>query len=241
MDLYCLQNALREISPFFWGPDMEAQLRDSGYPRKTPQESAYYRYIIALRRESDKPRITGCVNSITVALYPYDETVRRRLAEIAEGPIPQGQLATFFTRVKDFDGISVDNYQEVIEVVVCLAHPQFLTDLDHFIVANAQQEQVTSTPRGKGMGERAEGGRKLIVGDTLNLGGFSIQWRNAISRFQSLSRWKKLAAVVVVVVLVLAFFARATWLPFVHRYAGTEKGEQNGEDPVKKGLSRGGP
>jgi len=71
----------------------------------------------------------------------------------------------------------------------------------------------------------SKGGRKPIVGETWNVHGIPIYWGNVISRFRSLSRWKKLI-VIVVVILIVAFVTCLKWLPLVHPHGGTRNIEQ---------------
>jgi len=102
-----------------------------------------------------------------------------------------------------------------------------IQELQRVSVALAQSDQKPTgcgqpsemSPGGtmqvEAMDEAAKAGSKPIIGDTWDLFGGTFYWRNAISRFRSLSRWKKAIAVAGVLLLVLAYFTRSVWLPLV--------------------------
>jgi hypothetical protein len=83
---------------------------------------------------------------------------------------------------------------------------------------------AAGTTQVEAMDKGTTAGRKPIFGETWNVHGIPIYWGNVVSRFRSLSRWRKLIAIVVAI-LILAFFSCLRWLPLVHPHVGTRNME----------------
>ncbi len=143
MDLYKLQAALKCLNGIYWNKRIDKALQESGYPRGTPQESAFYRHVVALR---DKRAETAqALLEVKASLAPYSEDVVTILSQIATSAIPVGQLASAIGELKAFDGVSTDNYKAFIEFAVCFSHEQFLSDLKNYLNGPAETGRDAKT------------------------------------------------------------------------------------------------
>lgn len=133
MDLYKLYNGLKRLNALYWNEAIEKGLQDAGHPNDTPQDSAFYRHVIAIRDKMNRARISEAMLEVQQSLAPYSEDVERILREVGTSPIPAGQLASAIAESRDFVGVSIDTYRAAIEFAVCFSHDQFLSDLTNYL------------------------------------------------------------------------------------------------------------
>ncbi len=81
---------------------------------------------------------------------------------------------------------------------------------------NGRGPQGSGTTRAEAIDITPNVGSKPILGDSVNLGIVSVHWRHVVQRVQCLTGWRKIAAIVVVALILLVFVTRSVWLPLVH-------------------------
>lgn len=146
MDLYKLQAALKRLNGIYWNKRIDKALQESDYPRGTPQESAFYRHVVALRNKRKRAELGQALLEVRTALGPNRKKVVRILTQIATSPIPAGQLCSTIVELRCFDVVTTKTYQAAIEFAVCFSHEQFLKDLERYLI---DTRPAKTEPNGK--------------------------------------------------------------------------------------------
>lgn len=141
MDIILLRQTLRELNPFFWNAAINSQLKDSEFPNRSPVESALFRYTtVTLRNEKGKNRIKDLFKEVEKCLSPYDRVFDVLRKEFTSSFAEQVLLSNE-KLIKDFAGVSTDNFWPWMSFVVCMSHKDFWADL-----ASKQKKDAEKPP-----------------------------------------------------------------------------------------------
>jgi len=150
MDIERLRKILKELNPIFWNPKIDHQLQEQNCANHTPIQSSEKRYIIAIydfgpdrdlsafpksgpyrqiiraEKSPEKQLRDRLFQEFQDCLTPYD-----RVYDILRKEFPSSfaeqVLLTHENLIRNFSSISINNYKDWGQLMVCMSHKDFWT------------------------------------------------------------------------------------------------------------------
>ncbi|MBW1933492.1 MAG: hypothetical protein JRI56_10900 [Deltaproteobacteria bacterium] len=127
MDIQKLRNALELLSHMFWNTTVDKQLAKEAHSNKIPIESAWHRYIVAVRNRKTAANINKLSNDVRQCLRPHNLAFQRLQDEFTTS-FAKDVLSTYKDTIENFCGVSVDNFKPCVELMVCMSNKGFWDD-----------------------------------------------------------------------------------------------------------------
>lgn len=150
MDIQKLCSRLESLNSVFWNTNIDKQLTKAPYPNETPIESAFYRYVIAIRNKKTAQNIRKLFDDIQECLSPHNLAFQRLHCEFTSS-FAEDVLASYKETIENFRGISTDNFQSYTKLIVCMSH-------ENFWKPPLKQSNTTGRPKSEKVAKR----RKLL-------------------------------------------------------------------------------
>jgi len=142
MDIQRLRQILKELRPIFWNDEINHDLHKRNYPYRTPIESAEWRYEIAMKKvnhKGTKQHFDQLFKEVEKCLTPYDRIFDVLRKEFTSSFAEQVLLSNEKI-IKDFIGVTTDNFWQWMSFMVCMSHEDFWADLARTKPAKTKQK-----------------------------------------------------------------------------------------------------